>query len=130
MLCMRAFLVLLMFTLLPLQFSAAAVAACCGHMDTIQALRATHHQPAQGPAAVVNVGVEDAVTDGSSFNVDCGTCHSNCAAAVTTTTATLPGPSGIDPAALLVESLLSSWHEQPYRPQWSTPSGSGWNAVA
>jgi hypothetical protein len=127
---MRAFLVMLMFTLLPLQFSAAGVVACCGHLDTIQALQATHHQPAHGQAAVVRVGAEDVVTGGSSSNVDCGTCHSNCAAAVTMTTATLAEPSGIDPAALLVESLLSSWHEQPYRPQWFTPSGSGWNAVA
>jgi len=46
---MRVFLVMLLFTLL-LHFSAAAVAACCGHEEALQGPRATHHQKASGSA--------------------------------------------------------------------------------
>jgi hypothetical protein len=117
---MRTLLVLLMLTLLPLQFSAAAVVACCGHVEAAQA---THHRTAHG------WGADDAVTDGSSFDLDCGTCHSNCAAALSTTTATQAEPAGIEPAAQLAESLLPPWHARPYRPQWLAPKGSGWYAI-
>ncbi|WP_291215923.1 hypothetical protein [Hydrogenophaga sp.] len=119
---MRAFLVLLMLTLLPLQFSAAAVVACCGHVEAVQGPKATHHRTDHG---VVD---GDSVTDSGSFDLDCGTCHSNCAAALTTTTATQAEPVGIEPAAQLAERLLPPWHARPYRPQWLAPNGSGWNA--
>ena len=116
------FLVLLMLTLLPLQFFAAAVVACCGHVEAAQGPQATHHRTAHG------VGVDDTVTDGGSFDLDCGTCHSNCAAALTTTPSTQAEAAGIEPAAQLAESLLLPWHARPYRPQWLAPNGSGWNA--
>lgn len=121
---------MLMLTLLPLQLSAAEVGTCCGHVKAMQALQSTYHRPAHGLSAVAQAGVDVAITNGSSFDLDCGTCHANCAAAVFTTTATMADPAGMEPSALFVESLLSSWHEQPYRPQWSAPTGSGWNAVA
>lgn len=119
---MRALLLLLMLTLLPLQFSAAAVVACGGHVKAAQGPQATHHRTVRG------VGVEEAVTEGSSIDLECGTCHSNCAAALTTTTATQAEPAGIEPAAQLAESLMRPWHARPYRPQWFAPNGSGWNA--
>ena len=124
---MRAFLILLMLTLLPLQFSAAAAAACCGHVSATQGPQATHHQSSHGQAVE---GVEDGVVGDSGFDLDCGTCHANCAATVTATTASMAITAGAEQVEHLAERRLPSWHEQPYRPQWSTPTGSGWNDVA
>ncbi|MBT9465250.1 MAG: hypothetical protein IV113_14570 [Hydrogenophaga sp.] len=122
---MRAFLILLMLTLLPLQFSAAA--ECCGHVPATQESQATHHQPGQGQAVE---GVEDVVVGDSGFDLDCGTCHANCAVAVTATTASMAISAGAEPVEHLAERRLPPWYVQPYRPQWSTPTGSGWNAVS
>lgn len=123
---MRAFLILLILTFLPLQFSTAAVVACCGHVGAKQESQSTHHQPAHYLAVE---GVNDAATGGGSFDLDCGICHANCAAAVTSTTATLADPAGIEPIAHLVESILPPWHARPYRPpQWAIPDDSGWSA--
>ena len=124
---MRAFLVLLMITLLPLQFSAAAVVACCGHAATMQGPQATHHQPGQWQAVE---GVEDAAAGDSTLDLECGTCHANCAAAVSVTTAPAADPAGMERVEHLVERFLPPWHERPYRPQWSAPQGSGLSAVA
>jgi cytochrome c5 len=124
---MRAFLVLLMLTLLPLQFSAAAAAACCGHVPATQGPQATHHQSSHGQAVE---DVEGVVVGDSGFDLDCGTCHANCAAAVTVSTAFMPTSAVSEKFEHLVEHRLLPWHAQPYRPQWSAPTGSGWNAVA
>lgn len=121
---MRVFLVLLMFTFLSLQLSAAADVACCGHVGAKQGAQSTHHQPAH---CLNLAGVDDAA--GSvSFDLDCGICHANCAAAVTTTTATLADLAGIEKLAHSVENIPPPWHARPYRPpQSATLSGSGWN---
>jgi hypothetical protein len=124
---MRAFLILLMLTLLPLQFSAAAAAACCGHVPATQGPQATHHQPGHGQAVE---DVEGVVVGDSGIDLDCGTCHANCAAAFTATTASMAISAGAEPVEQLAERRLPPWYEQPYRPQWSAPTGSGWNAVA
>lgn len=124
---MRAFLVMLMFTLLPLQFSAAAAVECCGHVAVTQEAQLQHHQPTFMSAWSCT---EDLATDDLGFDLDCGTCHANCAAAVTATTATMVDPAGIELAEHLVERFLPPWPERPYRPRWSTPRGSGLNAYA
>jgi hypothetical protein len=124
---MRAFLILLMLTLLPLQFSAAAAASCCGHVPATQGPQATHHQPGHGQAVV---GVEDGVVADSGFDLDCGICHANYAGAFTATNAFMTISAGSEQVEHLAERRLSPWHEQPYRPQWFTPTGSGLNAVA
>jgi hypothetical protein len=124
---MRAFLILLMLTLLPLQFSAAAAAAYCGHVTATQGPQAKHHQPGHGQAAG---GVRDGSVEDSGFDFDCGTCHANCAAAITAATASMAISGGAEQLEHLAERRLLTWHEQPYRPQWFTPAGSGLNAVA
>lgn len=121
---MRLFLVLLMLTLLPLQFSAAAVTECCGHVGVSQGLQAKHHQPTHlSPAR----GADDLASNGLGFDLDCGTCHGNCAAAVTATAAILADHAGIERVEHIVELFLPPWHERPYRPQWSAPTHSGLN---
>jgi hypothetical protein len=124
---MRAFLILLMLTLLPVQFSAAAAAACCGQVTTTQGPQATHHQPGHGQAAG---DVKDGSSGESRFDYDCGTCHANCAAAITEATASMAISGGAEQFEHLAERRLPIWQEQPYRPQWFTPTGSGLNAVA
>lgn len=124
---MRAFLVMLMFTLLPLQFSAAMAAECCGHIAVAQESPVQHHQPAHTSAGS---GMEELATNGLDFDLDCGTCHANCAAALTATSATKAVPVGIERAEHLVERFLLPWIERPYRPRWPNPSGSGLNAYA
>lgn len=119
---MRLFLVLLMLTLLPLQFSAAAATECCGHVAVSQGLQDQHHQPTHlSPVQ----GTDDLAANGLGFDLDCGTCHANCAAAVTATASTMVDPAGIERVEHLVEFILPPWHERPYRPQWSAPKNSG-----
>ncbi|QHE89171.1 hypothetical protein [Hydrogenophaga sp. BPS33] len=124
---MRAFLVILMLTLLPLQFSAAAEAECCGHVAVAQGSQVQHRQPAH---MLAGSGSEELATNGLGFDLDCGTCHTNCAAALTATSATTAVPVGIERVEHLVELILPPWHKRPYRPKWSAPRGSGLNALA
>jgi hypothetical protein len=91
---MRIFLILLLFTLLPLQ------------------------SPAPATVAVSN---EDGAVSSSSFDLDCGTCHANCAAAVLTIAATFADPAGIERVEHLEETRVRPWHARPYRAQWLTP---------
>jgi NADH:ubiquinone oxidoreductase subunit E len=119
---MRALLVILMFTLLPLQFSAAAVASCCEHVAATQGAQGGHHQVAH---RVAMEETRDSTSSDIGFDLDCGTCHANCAAAVMATAATMADPSGIERVEHTVEGLLPPSHERPYRPQWSTPNTSG-----
>jgi hypothetical protein len=123
---MRAFLILLMLTLL-LQFSAAAAAACCGHVPATHGPQATHHQPGDWQAFEDEEGM---VVGDSGIDGDCGTCHANCASAVTACTSFMPTSAVSEQFEHLAERRVPTWHEQPYRPQWSAPTGSGWNAVA
>ncbi|MBT9465865.1 hypothetical protein [Hydrogenophaga sp.] len=124
---MRVFLILLMLTLLPLQFSAAAATECCGHGAVAQGLQAQHHQPMH---LLPVQETDDLTAKGQGFDLDCRTCHANCAAAVTATAATMADPAGIERVEHLVELILPPWHERPYRPQWSAPKRSGLNLSA
>lgn len=124
---MRAFLVMLMLTLLPLQFSAAAaVVECRDHLAVTQGSLVQHHQPAHLSAA----SDEELTTKGLGFDLDCRTCHVNCAAVVAAAGAAMVDPAGIERAEHVVERLTPPWLEQPYRPRWLTPTGSGLNACA
>lgn len=124
---MRLFLVILMLTLLPLQLSAAAAADCYGHLAVSQESPTHNPQPIH---LLVIPGGDDLNSDVLGFDLDCATCHANCAATITTTAETTADPAGIERVELLVELVLPPWQEQPYRPQWSAPQGSGMNAFA
>jgi hypothetical protein len=124
---MRVFLLLLMLALLPLQFSAAAVTECCGHVAKAQGPQAQHHQPTHLLPAQ---GTDNLTANALGFDLDCGTCHANCAAAVAVTAATMADSAGIERVEHLVELILPPWHERPYRPQWFAPKRSGLNLSA
>ncbi|MEY3519338.1 MAG: hypothetical protein RLZZ177_53 [Pseudomonadota bacterium] len=124
---MRFFLVLLMLTLLPLQFSAATASVCCGHIAVAQEPESQQHKPIHQSLVP---DAADLAFDVFAFDLDCGSCHANCAAAVMASTETNLDPAGIERREYLAELILPPWHEQPYRPKWSTSAGSGWNAVA
>ena len=115
---MRIFLILLLFTLLSVQSPAAATVACCGNTQAVERLHNKLHQSAHGLAmAVWN---EDGAVSGSSFDLDCGTCHTNCVAAVSTIAATFADPAGIERVEHFEETRMPPWHARPYRPQWLT----------
>jgi hypothetical protein len=119
---MRVFLFLLMLALLPLQFSAAVATECCGHVAVAQGPQAQHHQ---GTHMLPVQDTDDQTANGLGFDFDCGTCHANCAAAVTATAASMADPAGIEQVEHLVDLILPPWHERPYRPKWSAPKSSG-----
>ena len=119
---MRAFLLLLLLTLLPLQFSAATVVECYGHVAELQA----QHRPSADVSAVT--GMDELAADGMGFDLDCGICHANCVAAVMVTAALTVDPAGINRVEHFADGLLPPWHKRPYRPQWSTAKGLGLNA--
>lgn len=111
---MRAFLFMLFLTLLPLQFSSAASVSCLENVTATQAVQGGHHQGADGVAS-----------SSISFDLDCGACHENSAAAVMPTHPYLADPAGNELVKIQVESLSPLLHERPYKPQWFTPNYSG-----
>lgn len=118
---MRSFLVMLMLTLLPLHFSAAA-AECCDHVGLAPAM-AAHHQP---PTHLLpGQETPERADKAAGFDLDGGTCHAHGAAGVSKTTATMADRAGIERAEHLAEPILPPWQERPYRPQWSGPTSSG-----
>ena len=121
---MRAFLALLIFTLLPLQFSAAAVVECRGHLTITQSTQAKHHQ--QSPTSA-EADTDGLAGDMAGLDLDCGTCHTNCAAAVMANTATVPAPESSEQVAHLSERRFLPWYERPYRPQWRPREIRGWS---
>ena len=119
---MRAFLVMLMLTLLPLQFSVAAAGTCCEHVAATPETHANHHQP--GHPSVIDAA--DALVPGDvGFDLDCGTCHANCVATITAMDAPWIEPAGAEQIVPLDPRAMPTWDEQPYRPQWHAPTGSG-----
>lgn len=127
---MRIFLLLLLFTLLPLQSPAAGTKACCGHTQVADGLQNKHHQPVHGLAIAVAASSDDGAVFSSSFDLDCGTCHANCAAAVFTNSASFADPSGIEHFEHHEATHVPPWHARPYRPQWPTPIRSGFSTAA
>jgi len=120
-------LLLLMLTLLPPPFSEVAVVNCCEPVAEVQVLHDQHHQPNH---VTENDGTGGQPGVAPAFDLDCGTCHANCAAAMTT--AVLPefDRAGLDRLEPPSGHRLPTWPERPYRPQWSSPIGSGWSAFA
>jgi Protein of unknown function (DUF2946) len=116
---MRRWLAILMLTLLPLQFSWAAVAAYCGHETGEQAQHLGHHEHQHAGQAHSDKDSEPADPSApAGFDFDCGHCHGTCAG--------LPAPVGdmapltlashpVTPVEGIVRTLAKS---PPERPQW------------
>jgi len=116
---MRRWLAILMLTLLPLQFSWAAVAAYCGHETGKHAQHLGHHEHQH--AGQTATGKDSAPADQKApagFDFDCGHCHGTCASmpalAADMTPLTLASHP-VTPVKGLVRTLAQS---PPERPQW------------
>lgn len=116
---MHRWLAILILTLLPLQFSWAAVAAYCGHETGQQSQHLGHHEHQHTDH--VKADPDNAPADQkapASFDFDCGHCHGTCVS--------LPAPVGdmsplplashpVTPIEGVVRTLAQS---PPERPQW------------
>jgi hypothetical protein len=116
---MRRWLAILMLTLLPLQFSWAAVAAYCGHEAGEAAQHLGHHEHEH--AGQSGADQDSAPADqgaSAAFDFDCGHCHGTCAS--------MPAP--VDDLASLtlashrviaIEGIVRTLAQSPpERPQW------------
>jgi hypothetical protein len=116
---MRRWFAILILTLLPFQFSWAAVAAYCGHENSQRAQDVGQHahQHAGQPGAEAAAAAADQNAP-AVFDVDCGHCHGCCVSMpalagdmAALTLASHPAP----PAAAALRTLAQS---PPERPQW------------
>jgi hypothetical protein len=124
---MRALLVMLMLTLLPLQFSVAAAGTCCEHVAATPEAHANHHQP--GHPSVIDAA--DALVPGDvGFDLDCGTCHANCSAAILVPTVPVMARADTVRIERITAHNMPAWPARPYRPKWSFPMDSGRHAFA
>lgn len=117
---MRALLLLLILTLVPLQFSAASQAECCGHLATTMVTDNALWQslPDAASASVGKVSSHHSGAHHMSGDADCGACHAHCAAALAVGHSTMVEPVGTGRAEHPVGYIPTFWDEQPYRPQW------------
>lgn len=116
---MRRLLTLLLLTLLTLPFSTAALADGYGYQGTLQSSDHLFHHPLDSESFSVQV------EDGSGIDVDCSTCHVNCAAAVAGMSLHVFDREGMELLEFSGGHVLDQWHERPYRPKWPVLMGSG-----
>lgn len=115
---MRAFLVMLMLTLLPLQFSAAAVLACHGCGAVSEQPQTRQHSPATASAVT---GLDTLAAD--TCGLECG-CHAHCVAMVAAAARFLDA-AAMKAVAPLAAGAASPWDERPERPQWPAAQARG-----
>jgi hypothetical protein len=124
---MRRLLTLLMLMLLSLPFSAGAVADGVEQPAALEASHAPHHPPHHA-LALDAIGAEAEAASG--VDLDCSTCHANCAAAVSVMAwhgFDRDGMGLLEPSA---RHPFAIWHERPYRPKWTASMGSGRSVFA
>ena len=134
---MRRFLTIVLLTLLPLQFTWAAVASYCGHESQASAAHFGHHDHDHehhadassdaGPAADLSADLSSSPyeTGGAEGNkapgamdLDCGHCHGTCSVMLTLPLG-LPGAlSTAPPSPSLDETGGAHAPTRPERPQW------------
>ena len=116
-----------LLTLLPLQFSVAAAGTCCEHVAATPETHANHHQP--GHPSVIDAA--DALVPGDvGFDLDCGTCHANCAAAMLVPVVPMMARADTVRIERITAHNMPAWPARPYRPKWSFPMDSGRHAFA
>ena len=128
---MRRWLAILMLTLLPLQFSWAAVASYCGHETQAGMAHFGHHDHQHHADASDGAGLDTdptTITDVNSdagdgkapgaMDLDCGHCHGTCSMMLHLLSS-LPGPlSTAPPSATFDETGGAHAPTRPERPQW------------
>ena len=116
---MRRWLAIIMLTLLPLQFSWAAVAVYCGHETGKQVQHLGHHEHQH--TAQSGVGKDGSSTDKSpaaSFDFDCAHCHSYCGSMPPSVGDMAQPTLTSHPMALVKDALRTLAQSPPERPQW------------
>ena len=117
---MRRLIAIILLTLLPFQFTWAAVAAYCGHESDAMTQHFGHHEHQhQADADVSQVDDDTAGKTLSGSDLDCGHCHGSCSG--------MPAPlNGVMPLAVAshpvtpVEGIVRTLtHSPPERPQWA-----------
>ncbi len=116
---MRRWLVILILTLLPLQFSWAAVAVYCGHETGEAAQHFGHHEHQHTDHSKANQ--DDVPTDQNlpaGFHVDCGHCHGTCASMPAAVGDVSPLALASHPVTLVAGIVRTLAQSPPERPQW------------
>ncbi|PKO65318.1 MAG: hypothetical protein CVU22_20475 [Betaproteobacteria bacterium HGW-Betaproteobacteria-16] len=117
---MRALLAILIFVMMPLQFSAAGQ-GCCAQMASVQA---EQMQLSEQPLLLAETDSKE-LSFHAGIDLDCGTCHANCAAALIGAVVHSFELTGAERAEHIPERFRLPWAERPLRPKWPTPSRSG-----
>jgi hypothetical protein len=116
---MRRWLAILILTLLPLQFSWAAVAAYCGHETGQHTKHLGHHEHQHAKQAKADQDQAPADPNAAAgLDFDCGHCHGTCMS--------MPAPVGdmlapalaSPPAPLAAGTVRTLAQSPPERPQW------------
>lgn len=116
---MRRWLAILMLTLLPLQFSWAAVAAYCGHESIQHAQHLGHHEHQHaGQATDDEDGAPAYQSAPAGFDFDCGHCHGTCANMPAPMDGTTPLTLATYPVAPVEGTVRTLAQSPPERPQW------------
>lgn len=116
---MRRWLAILLLTLLPIQFSWAAVASYCGHEATGKTQHVGHHEHQHHADAGANTSKSaDGQKAADGVDLDCGHCHGTCAAMLHPQEAVLALVSTSRPAALADALERAHAPTPPERPQW------------
>ena len=116
---MRRWLAILMLTLLPLQFSWAAVAAYCGHENGQRAQHLGHHEHQHADQAKVSKDSTPADQSApSGFDFDCGHCHGTCAGMPAPADGLAPNAQVSHPVTSIEGTLRTLAQSPPERPQW------------
>lgn len=116
---MRRLFAILLLTLLPLQFSWAAVAGYCGHETGTQTRHLGHHehQHAEADGAAHDAAPAEQGAP-AVFDFDCGNCHGTSAGLPAPVDDTAPLTPASRPATPVEGSVRTLAHSPPDRPQW------------
>ncbi len=106
-------LLFLLLILLPLQWSAAAVASYCQHETGMAAKHTGHHNHKHDGSTNEETPQPPAQTHN-----DCGMCHLNCGGAVSLDYARDFSPFRVLMSAPNIPHFLSAFASRPERPNW------------
>lgn len=116
---MRRWLAIILLTLLPIQFSWAAVASYCEHEATTQSSHVGHHEHEHHAEQGVTLDKDgDGQKSAGGVDLDCGQCHGSCAAMALPLANPLALVDTSRPAPLADAFERAHAPTPPERPQW------------
>jgi hypothetical protein len=127
---MRRYFVIVLLTLLPFQFSWAAIASYCGHETLVGATHLGHHEHQHQEGVGFDGGLDtelsgtaDDGVDGKApggTDLDCGHCHGYCSVLLIEPPPVPAAFSATTPKITHAEGGATHAPSQPDRPQWSS----------